>query len=660
MTKFGYQGGDLVSTTSPLGNTTSQFVDALGHVRAITLPGGERYLYGYNEADQLTSVKTPSGAETTIEYDADGDPTAVINARGGKTTRSYDGMDRLIGETDPLEHAAEFSYDKAGDLVESIDRRGKVSTFGYDELGRLSSANYGVSGESSESSIRYTYDKVNRLTEVSGNEGGEYLLSYDNLDRLTGEEGPTGSVSYEYDAAGRRTSMETPGQTVGYEYDNANRLTGLTSGTQAVSLAYDKASRLQKLTLPDGIQQIYGYDKAGEATSIAYKAGESPLGEIDYAYDSDGQTEAMWGSYARLAMPEALKSTEYNAANELVKREGKTLSYDADGNLTSDGSNEYNWNARGELTKISGGTSASFGYDPFGRRVSKTLGGTTTKLLYDGSNVTEESVEGSGTANLLTGLAPDQRFSRTSSAGTSSYLTDPLGSTIALANSSAEAKTSYTYDPFGGVAAAGEASNNPFQFTGRENDGTGLQYNRARYYSPASSRFLSQDPSGFAGSGPELYQYAGDDPIDFTDPSGLELHGGGSGSGGSPVPNPKNLRGGCFAGSLGAGFGMSVQFCAVNIGGHAAILVSGGFGGYVGWGVSGTVGPLYTNASQISDLEGEGTYTGSTWGEVAVGGVSYSTGNNGVSSVFVGVGIGEGTPVTGERGISETGAVRLW
>ena len=78
------------------------------------------------------------------------------------------------------------------------------------------------------------------------------------------------------------------------------------------------------------------------------------MGEINYAYDANGRTEAMWGSYARLDLPEALKSTEYNAANELIEREGKELSYDEDGNLTADGSNEYDWDARGQLTKISG------------------------------------------------------------------------------------------------------------------------------------------------------------------------------------------------------------------------------------------------------------------------------------------------------------------
>jgi RHS repeat-associated protein len=389
----------------------------------------------------------------------------------------------------------------------------------YDALRRLTGVNYGVSGETSESSIAYTYDNANRLTKATDSTGGEYTLTYDNFNRLTDVEGPNGSVGYEYDGAGRRTLMEVPGRSVSYEYDNANRLTKLTSSPQTVSLAYDKADQLQSLTLPNGIKQLYSYDKAGHATSIAYKNGESTLGEINYAYDVNGHTEEMSGSYARLGLPEVLKSTKYNAANQQTEREGKAFTYDAAGNLTKDNSNEYTWNARGQLTKISGASTASFGYDPFGRRSWKTLSGTTTKLLYDNANVAQESVGESVTANILTGLRADQLFSRTTGAGTSSYLTNRLGSTIGLANGSAEVKATYTYDPFGGMVKSGEATDNPYQFTGRENDATGLQYNRARYYNPSMGRFISPDPARFV-DGPNLYTYTGSAPLDFTDPSG--------------------------------------------------------------------------------------------------------------------------------------------
>jgi RHS repeat-associated protein len=202
----------------------------------------------------------------------------------------------------------------------------------------------------------------------------------------------------------------------------------------------------------------------------------------------------------------------------------KSTSYDSVGELTSDGTNAYTWNARHELTQIKQGrtVTAAFTYDAFGRRESKSIGTSTTDFLYDGLNpVQEQSSGGSVTANLLTGLNIDEFFARTASGTTSTFLADALGSTIGLVTANGgPIATSYTYKPFGNTTAGGASNANPFQFTGRENDSTGLYYYRARYYSPTYQRFISQDPIGFASDG-NLYAYAYNDPISLEDPSGL-------------------------------------------------------------------------------------------------------------------------------------------
>jgi RHS repeat-associated protein len=98
-------------------------------------------------------------------------------------------------------------------------------------------------------------------------------------------------------------------------------------------------------------------------------------------------------------------------------------------------------------------------------------------------------------------------------------ITDGLGNVLALSDTSGNLITQYTYDPFGGTTATGTASSNTAQYTGRENDGNGVYYYRARYYSSTLHRFISEDPIGFGG-GVNVYAYAYGDPISFRDPTG--------------------------------------------------------------------------------------------------------------------------------------------
>jgi RHS repeat-associated protein len=103
-------------------------------------------------------------------------------------------------------------------------------------------------------------------------------------------------------------------------------------------------------------------------------------------------------------------------------------------------------------------------------------------------------------------------------------VTDALGSTQALTSSSGSITTSYTYEPFGNVTVTNPAPTdaNPYQFTGRENDGAGLYYYRARYYSPTFHGFVAQDPLGFASKEINLYMYANGNPVSLSDATGLE------------------------------------------------------------------------------------------------------------------------------------------
>lgn len=91
-------------------------------------------------------------------------------------------------------------------------------------------------------------------------------------------------------------------------------------------------------------------------------------------------------------------------------------------------------------------------------------------------------------------------------------LTDPSGTVV----------TVYSYEPFGRTEVAGSSSGNPFQYTGRESDGTGLYYYRARYYHPKLQRFISEDPIALRGGDTNFYAYVRNRPTRYIDRWGLQ------------------------------------------------------------------------------------------------------------------------------------------
>jgi RHS repeat-associated protein len=166
---------------------------------------------------------------------------------------------------------------------------------------------------------------------------------------------------------------------------------------------------------------------------------------------------------------------------------------------------------------------ANFKYDAFGRRIEKTVNGKAIQYLYDGIDIVQEIEGGTVLANYLRTLSIDEPLARITPGASRFYQADALGSIIAVIGENGEGKTTYTYDPFGNVTMSGELNDNPFQYTGRENDGTGLYYYRARYYSPELQKFISEDPIRFRG-GSNFYTYVRNNPINFVDPLGLRWY----------------------------------------------------------------------------------------------------------------------------------------
>lgn len=120
--------------------------------------------------------------------------------------------------------------------------------------------------------------------------------------------------------------------------------------------------------------------------------------------------------------------------------------------------------------------------------------------------------------------------------GNEFYLSDALGSIISLTDDTGIVATSYAYEPFGRAVRTGSPSTNPFQYTAREHDLTGLYYYRARYYHPQLARFINEDPHRLRGGDPNLYAYAKSNPLRQTDPFGLKPLDPCNGLGCEPAP----------------------------------------------------------------------------------------------------------------------------
>ena len=516
-----YASGAPVKLVDPLDHVTRRFLDAGGRVVSQSNPLSQTTRFTYDQVNHVTGVTDPTGATTTYGFDAAGRLATVTDARTNVTAYTFDAFNRVVARTDPLVKTETFAYDLNGNPSERIDRMGQVTRRTYDALNRLSLIQFADS-----STLSYTHDAGNRVTAIADSLNGSITRTFDDLDRLTSETTPLGSVTYTYDAADRRATMTVSGQpTISYGYDAANHLTSITQGTASIAIGYDAADRRTTLTLPNGVGVTSSYDNASQLTGLTYSIGSTTLGTLTYAYDAAGRRIEIGGSWARTALPVAMASATYDAANRMTTWADGGFTYDANGHYTGDGFTSYVWDARNQLVALTGSANASFQYDATRRRTAKTVGGQTTQFRYDLTDIAQEMVGGAATANLIGGLAVDEWFVRTDSAGQRALLTDALGSVLAEADGSGAIRTEYTYEPFGFPFASGESSGNPLRFTGRESDDASLQFSRARYYHPGVGRFASEDPLPGVVSKPatlNLYAYGYNNPLSFVDPLGTE------------------------------------------------------------------------------------------------------------------------------------------
>jgi RHS repeat-associated protein len=542
----------LTKVTDPQGNDTAYAYDANGNRTSMTDAKGNVTFYAYNHENQIIEVIDALGNPTTYTYGGTGCQscgggtdklTSVTDANNHTIGYEYDLLGRITEMTDQLGYTETYTYDLNNNLTSVTDRKGQTTTYTYDALNRMTSATY-----ADGSYTNYAYDSTGKVITITDSISGTISYTYSTANsgmpvgKVINETTPLGSISYTYDSIGRRTSMTVDGQpTVNYAYDANSRLTDvIASGAwQSLSFAfaYDALGRRTSTTLPNGLTTNYTYDNVGRLLNLEHlNPAQQILESLTYAYDPNGNRTSMDRTSVNLPKPATAFNITYNQANQMLTFDADAITYDENGNMTSFinncGITNYTWDARNRLVGISGFSLtsastcspvvASFAYDALGRRIEKMVNGRTIQYLYDGKDIVQEIENSTPSVNYIRTLNIDEPLARITADGTVRYYqTDALGSVIALTDDAGVVRTTYSYDPFGNVTISGEASDNTFQYTGRENDGTGLYYYRARYYSPELQRFISEDPIGLKSGDVNFYVMVGNNPVNKIDPQGL-------------------------------------------------------------------------------------------------------------------------------------------
>ena len=528
MATFTYELGDLIKVKDPLNRETQRILDAAGRLRNVTNPLGQKTLYTPDALDRITQLTDAINGATGFTYDANSNLLTVTDAKTQQTVYTYSTMNRVGTRKDPLLNTETYTYDNNGNVATVTDRKSQVTTYTYDPLNRRTKATYQDS-----TSTNYTYDTGNRITQVQEKDSGGTVTAtitrtYDGLDRRSTPGGTAQRVKldYAYDTASRRTSMTVAGQTaVMYTYDNANRLTQVGARHE---YGHDRLRRRRS--------EDQSHLAEREQRDLCVRCGE-PAHKLDVQVRCNGH----WRSDVHL------RSSRKSHQDRRIVCEERASARAHDGQLQREQSADdlwnqhpdvrserqpghrdrcrvtttYTWNVRNQLTGISNtGFSASFTYDSFGRRTGKTVQGTDDQFCVRWAQSCAGEERRNSHSELADGLGIDEFFQRTDGVGSRALLPDALGSTVALGDNTGTLQTQYTYEPFGYVTQSGQANSSSYKYTGREDDGSGLDYYRARYYHPRLQRFVAEDPIGLEG-GINYYAYSYNNPVIWKDPFGL-------------------------------------------------------------------------------------------------------------------------------------------
>jgi RHS repeat-associated protein len=420
--------------------------------------------------------------------------------------------------------------------------------------------------------------------------------TYDELSRLTDQVFETGaSAHFDYDEASRikLIAHKDPSSTV----------------LQSLNYAIDPTGAVDDIVDSLAGTLDYTYDLTKQLTDVSYEAAH-PGENTSFVYDNAGNRDTVSIGTAPLVV-------DYtpDAMNQYSDIGGVIQGYDSNGNLEDDGTRLFAWDSESQLlvSDNGGGTTADYAYDPFGRRIRKTVntGGpdVDTWYVWGGDRLLEEHDDAGAMVarySYGSGFAP-VRVELDSGSGLKAYYvhSDHLDTPRMLTKGagvtgSGEFAWGADYLAFGEAKLdGGNIVNFNLRFPGQYFDAeTGLHYNMHRYYDPASGRYISSDPIGQSDH-TNPYQYAQNGPTNDIDPLGLYS---------------------------------SMEFLI------DASNFSSGFGNTISFGLTGRINDA-TGASSVVDqcsgLYSAGEWTGIAWGFAAGGaGGLRAAGAKGVGKEF--------------------------
>lgn len=291
------------------------------------------------------------------------------------------------------------------------------------------------------------------------------------------------------------------------------------TGTSPVTLKVDDVKLLPVDATPTSVDNsTFTYDSADNLLTANY-----PGRSYSYVYDAVGN---------RLSSNENGAQSTYsvNKDNQMLSKAGRSFTYDNQGNRVTDGSKTlaYDFDDRlkvwnNPITSIA----LNFTYDGMGRRISKDINGTThqyaNSTVGDLSHVLVDKNTSNNSQKFY--LYGDGLLSQggANTADRQYYLMDGLGNARYITDNSGNTVQAYNYDPYGSETVSSNTSDYTFQAQEKDSE-NGLTNLRARYYDPTTGGFISRDPVEGNLSKPitqNNYPYAGNNPINLSDPSGL-------------------------------------------------------------------------------------------------------------------------------------------